>query len=91
MNAVRGRQPCCGNPARRIRSGNMAMISARSASVSRDQPPISFSVRPQPAHRLVIPSTAQTFRQGDEIVAEAGMSIAFVARPPRPVAQARHN
>lgn len=67
------------------------MIAARSASVNRVQPPISFSVRPHPAQRLVIPSTAQTFLQGDEIVAEAGVSMASVAKPPRPVAQVRHN
>lgn len=88
MNAVRDRQPCRGNPARRIRSGNAAMISVRSASVSRVHPPISFKVRPQPAQRLVIPSTAQTFRQGLEMVAGAGMSMTPVARPHRLIAQA---
>lgn len=47
------------------------MIAARSASVKRVQAAISRKVRPQPTQVLVSPFTAQTFRQGDAIAANA--------------------
>ncbi len=53
------------------------MIASRSAGDKRDQEPISFSVRPQPTQRLVMPSTAQTLMQGDAIGAGAVASMRF--------------
>lgn len=43
------------------------MIATRSSSVRADQPPISFSVRPQPTQSPVVALTAQMRIQGLEI------------------------
>ncbi len=58
---------------RRRRSGSLAMIASRSASLNRDHCAISVSVRPQPSQSRLAGSMMQIFTQGVE--------TALTARP----------